>query len=97
MAVKRIGGALPLGEGRVGVPLDGLPERAWMDNLREAMTKDRGEDPVWQHAAVAVTADEVKDVSHLVFPTDGIEDAQFIVFYVSSIDAAIEAANAVSP
>jgi hypothetical protein len=97
MAVKRIGGALPLGEGRVGVPLDGLPERAWMDNLREAMTKDRGEDPVWQHAAVAVTADEVKTLRTWVFPTDGIEDAQFIVFYVSSIDAAIEAANAVSP
>jgi hypothetical protein len=97
MAVKRIGGGLPLGEGRVGVPLDGLPGRAWMDNFREAMTKERAEDPVWQHAAVAVTADEVKDVAHLVFPTDGIEDAQFIVLYVSSIDAAVAAANASSP
>lgn len=97
MAVKRIGGAFPLGDGRVGVPLDGLPGRAWMDNLREAMTKEREEDPVWQHAAVAVTADEVKDVAHLVFPTDGIEDAQFIVLYVSSIDAAIAAANSDTP
>jgi hypothetical protein len=97
MAVKRIGGALPLGEGRVGVPLDGLPERAWMDDLREAMKKDRGEDPVWQHAAVAVTADEVKDVAHLVLPTDGIDDAQFIILYVPSIDAAIAGANASSP
>jgi hypothetical protein len=79
------------------VPLDGLPDRAWMDNLRAAMTKDREEDPVWQHAAVAVTADEVKGVPHLVFPTDGIEDAQFIVLYVSSIDGAIAAANSDSP
>jgi len=65
-----------------------------MDNLREAMTRDREEDPVWQHAAVAVTADEVKGVAHLVFPTDGIDDAQFIVLYVAPIDTAIAAANA---
>lgn len=68
-----------------------------MDNLREAMTRDREDDPVWQHAAVAVTADEVQAVPHLVFPTDGIKDAQFIVLYVSSIDAAIAAANSDSP
>ncbi len=96
MAVKRRGGGLPLGEGRVGVPLDGLPERAWMDRLREAMTREREDDPVWQHAAVAVTADEVKGVPHLVLPTDGIDDAQFIALYVAPIDAAIAAANAVS-
>jgi hypothetical protein len=30
-------------------------------------------------------------------PTDGIGDAQFIVLYVSSIDAAIAPANASSP
>lgn len=97
MAIKRRGGGLPLGDGRVGVPLDGLPERAWMDSLREAMTRERGEDPVWQHAAVAVSADQINDVPHLVLPTDGIDDAQFIILYVAPIDAAIAAANAVSP
>jgi hypothetical protein len=94
VVVKRIGGGLPLGDGRVGIPLDGLPERVWMDELREAMTKEREEDPLWQHAAVAVTADEVNGVPHLVFPTDGIDDAQFIVLYVTPIDTAIAAVNA---
>jgi len=80
----------------VGVPLDGLPERVWMDSLREAMTKERENDPVWQHAAVAVTADGLQGVPHLVLPTSGIDDAQFIVLYVAPIDAAIAAANTVS-
>lgn len=65
-----------------------------MDALREAMTGEREEDPLWQHAAIAVSADEVNGVPHMVFPTDGIDDAQFIVLYVAPIDAAIAAANA---
>lgn len=65
-----------------------------MDKLREAMTVEREGDPLWQHAAVAVTSDEVNGVPHLVFPTDGTDDPQFIVFYVTSIDTAIAAANA---
>lgn len=93
MVVKRIGGGLPLGNGRVGIPLNGLPQRAWMDALREAMNKEREGDPLWQHAAVAVTADEVNGVPHLVFPTDGIDDAQFIILYVAPIDTAIAAVN----
>jgi hypothetical protein len=96
VVVKRIGGGLPLGDGRVGIPLDGLPDRNWMDELREAMTKERKEDPLWQHAAIAVTADEVNGVPHLAFPTDEIDDAQFIVPYFASIDTAITAVNAAS-
>ena len=51
VSAKRVGGRLPLGDGRVGVP-------------------------------------------HLVFPTGGIDDAQFIVSIVAAIDAATAAANA---
>jgi hypothetical protein len=92
--VKRIGGGVPLGDRRVGIPLDGLPDRVWMDELREAMNKERGEDPLWQNASVAVTADAVNGVPHLVFPTDGTDDAEFIISYVPPIDTAIAAANA---
>jgi hypothetical protein len=64
-----------------------------MDALREAMATDRRDDSRWQHAAVAVTADAVDGVPHLVFPTGEIEPAAFVMGYVPSIDTAIAVAN----
>lgn len=93
MSVRRLGGGLVLGEGRIGVPIDTLPAPGWTEALREAMTSDRLEDPRWQHAALAVTTDAVDGVPHLVLPTVDTEPADFLAGYAAAIDAAIAAAN----
>lgn len=93
MTVNRKGGVLPLGSGRIGVPLDAHPSHAWMDELRGAMAADRQTDPVWQQAAEAVSADEVEGVPHLVYTTGATDGANFLVSYMSAIDAAIRHAN----
>jgi hypothetical protein len=90
MSVRRVGGGLVLGEGRIGVPIDTMPAPGWTEALREAMTSDRLEDPRWQHAALAVTTDAIP---HLVLPTVDTEPADFLAGYAAAIDVAIAAAN----
>jgi hypothetical protein len=93
MTVRRRGGVLPLGTGRMGVPLDSWPSHEWMDALRQAMAEERQTDDVWQHAARAVSSDEVGGVPHLVFPTGPTDGTDLLVSYVSAIDSAIARAN----
>jgi len=95
--IKRRGGGLPVGDGRVGVPLDGDPTSAWVAALRDALAEQRPDDDVWQHAVANVSADKVNDVPHLMFLTSGHGDANFLVMYVRPIDVAIEAANLKAP
>lgn len=85
---------MPLGDGRVGVPIQGDPDPEWVKAFAHAMPEQRPGDERWKHAAGAVTVDSVKGVRHIVFITSGVEAADFVMTYLTAIDGAIEAANA---
>jgi hypothetical protein len=91
--VKRRGGGLPVGEGRVGVPLTERPSAVWAEALRRALGQQRPDDERWQHAAQTASVDEAAGVPHILLLTSGIEDADFLVSYLQAIDAAIDVAN----
>ena len=107
--VKRRGGGVPLGAGRVGVPLTGTPNERWMRVFREAAAAERLGDDRWQHAALTATSDNVNGVPYLLFLTGiagkdadsddpvlaaiGETDADFVVSYIGPIDAGIDTAN----
>lgn len=92
--ITRRGGVLPMGEGRVGIPLEGgAPSAEWMAAFREAFRAARPDDEVCAHAADTVTADEANGVSVLVFVTSGQDAASFAMSYLTAFDEAIAAAS----
>jgi hypothetical protein len=92
--IARLGGALPLGDGRAGVPIEGDPDPKWVKAFVHAMPEQRPSDERWEHAAGVVTVDNVEGVRHIVFITSGTEAADFVMTYLTAIDGAIKAANA---
>ncbi len=93
MDIRRKGGVLPLGDGRIGVPIEGDPDPDWIKAVSQAMLTQQPGDERWTHAAATVTVDNVDGVRHLSMITSGIEPADFLITYMQAIDAAIATAN----
>jgi hypothetical protein len=91
--IARKGGVLPLGDGRTGVPIEGNPSADWIRAFGLAMSEQRPGDERWAHAANTITVDNANGVRHIAFITSGVDAADFVMTYLSVIDAAIEAAN----
>lgn len=91
--VKRRGGVLPLGDGRVGVPLTELPDPDWLERFRRAAREHRDTDERWQHAIDVLSTDTVADVPHLVFMIGEVKPADFVMSYFGVVDQAAETAN----
>ena len=91
--VQRLGGGLPLDDGRVGFPITGHPSIAWVAALKRALADEHPDDEKWQRAVGTATVDEAKGVLHIAFATLDLSSADFVVAYFSAVDAAINAAN----